>query len=461
MKRWKKPLLALGALLAVAILVGVSVLRSQEGVVKVQTATAVSRTIRAIVNASGQIQPKTYADIDANSIGQVTQLLVKEGDRVRKGQLLAVVQNVQQAADVQAFQAAVRTAVAQYAAAKATLATSKADLANTQAQLNQARANWRRAESLYGDQLISKQEYQTDQTAFDTARAERDLSAAKVRQSAADLLSSGAAIAQAKANLARVKNVFELTQLRSPLDGLVTYLPVHVGDTVVVGIQNQPGSEVMRVANMKIVQADLQVDETDINTVRIGQKATLTIDAYGNRIFPATVTEVGDTAILRSTGQAASVNTGTNTDQAKDFKVVLTLAHPPADVRPGLSCTANIVTATATHAITVPLQAIVERTQAQLDPPRAGAVQAAPPISSGRKPKLIQGVFVLRAGRAVFVPVTTGVTGVDNIQVTKGVRAGDAVVIGPYQALRTMPNHSPVSIDNSLSTATTSSSSSS
>lgn len=458
MKRWKKPLLALGALLAVAILVGVSVLRSQEGVVKVQTATAVRRTIRAIVNASGQIQPKTYADIDANSIGQVTQLLVKEGARVHKGQLLAVVQNVQQAADVKAFQAAVRTAVAQYAAAKATLATSKADLANTQAQMNQARANWSRAESLYGDQLISKQEYQTDQTTFDTARAERDLSAAKVRQSAANLLSSAAAIAQAKANLARVKNVYELTQLRSPLNGLVTYLPVHVGDTVVVGIQNQPGSEVMRVANMKIVQADLQVDETDINSVQIGQKATLTIDAYGNHVFHATVTEVGDTAILRSTGQAASTNTGTNTDQAKDFKVVLTLDHPPADVRPGLSCTANIVTATATHAVTVPLQAIVERTQAQLDPPRDGAVQAAPPATSGRNPKLIQGVFVLRAGHAVFVPVTTGVTGVDNIQVTKGVRPGDAVVIGPYHALRTMPNHSPVRIDNTVSTTSTTSS---
>ncbi|MGH9535238.1 MAG: efflux RND transporter periplasmic adaptor subunit [Terriglobales bacterium] len=450
MKRWKKPIFALCALVVVAILVGVSVERSQAGVVKVQTARAARRTIRAVVTASGQIQPKTYADIDANSIGQVTALLVQEGERVKEGQLLAVVDNVQQAAAVNADRAAVRTALAQYAAAQATLGTSKATVANNEAQLQQARANWRRAESLYGDQLISKQDYQTDETSYDTALAQVNLSKAQVRQSAAGVRSAAAAITQAKASLAGVQHALALTELRSPLNGLVTYLPVHVGDTVVVGIQNQPGSEVMRVADMRVVQADLQVDETDINNIQPGQKATLTIDAFGDRVFTARVTEVGDTAILRSTGEAASVDSGTGSDQAKDFKVVLTLDHPPTHMRPGLSCTANIVTATAPRAVTVPLQAIVERTRAQLDPP-SGAVQAAPP-PSGASPTLIQGLFVLRQGHAVFVPVTTGVTGVDNIQVMNGVKPGDAVVTGPYQALRTMPNHASVRIDNTLPT---------
>lgn len=450
MKRWKKPIIALAALIVVAILVAVSVVRSQAGVVAVQTAAARRQTIRAIVTASGQVQPKTYADIDANSIGQLTELPVKEGQRVQKGQLLAVVDNVQQRATVNSYRAAVRTAVAQYAADQAALATAKADLANTQALLNQARANWRRAESLYGDQLISQQDYQTDQTNFATAQAQRNLSRTKVRQAIADLRSATAAIGQAKANLAGVEHVYALTELRSPLNGIVTYLPVHVGDTVVVGIQNQPGSEVMRVADMSVVQADLQVDETDINNIHLGQKATLKIDAYGDKVFHATVAEVGDTAILRSTGQAASANNGTGSDQAKDFKVVLTLDHPPGNMRPGLSCTANIITATAKNAVTVPLQAIVERTRAQLDPPAAGAgaVQAAAAPVPGQNPQLIQGIFVLRRQHAVFLPVTTGVTGVDNIQVVKGIQPGDEVVIGPYKALRTMPNHSRVRIAN-------------
>lgn len=451
MKRWKKPVFAIGALVVVAILIGVSVVRSQAGVVAVQTAPARRQTISAVVTASGQVQPKTYADIDANSIGQLTELPVKEGQRVKKGQLLAVVDNVQQEATVNSYRAAVRTAVAQYGADQAALATAKASLANTQAELDQAKANWRRAESLYGDQLIALQDYQTDETTFLTAQAQRNVSRAQLKQALATLRSAGAAVAQAKANLAGVEHAYALTELRSPLNGIVTYLPVHVGDTVVVGIQNQPGSEVMRVADMSVVQADLQVDETDINSIEPGQRATLKIDAYGNRVFHATVTEVGDTAILRSTGQAATADNGTGSDQAKDFKVVLTLDHPPADIRPGLSCTADITTATAKNAVTVPLQAIVERTQAQLDPPAAGAVQAAAPNrGGGANPPLIQGIFVLRNRHALFVPVTTGVAGVDNIQVMNGVRPGDAVVIGPYKALRTMPNRSRVKIDNTL-----------
>ncbi|MGH9489326.1 MAG: efflux RND transporter periplasmic adaptor subunit [Terriglobales bacterium] len=455
MKSWKKPVLAIGALIVVAILIGVSVVRSQAGVVAVQTAPARRQTISAVVTASGQVQPKTYADIDANSIGQLTELPVKEGQRVKKGQLLAVVDNVQQEATVNSYRAAVRTAVAQDGADQAALGTAKASLANTQAELDQAKANWRRAESLYGDQLIALQDYQTDETTFLTAQAQRNVSRAQLKQALATLRSASAAVAQAKANLAGVEHAYALTELRSPLNGIVTYLPVHVGDTVVVGIQNQPGSEVMRVADMSVVQADLQVDETDINTIRPGQRATLKIDAYGNGVFHATVTEVGDTAILRSTGQAATANNGTGSDQAKDFKVVLTLDHPPVDIRPGLSCTANITTATAKNAVTVPLQAIVERTQAQLDPPAAGAVQAAAPNpGAGANTPLIQGIFVLRNGRAVFVPVTTGVTGVDNIQIMRGVRPGDRVVIGPYKALRTMPNRSRVKIDNTLPAST-------
>lgn len=452
MKPWKKVLILIVVVVVLGAVIAISVARSQAGIVKVQTAMAVRRNIEAQVTASGQIQPKNHADIAANSIGQVRQLLVKEGDHVRRGELVAIIDNVQQQADVASFQAAVRTAQAQYQAQKAALATNQADLQNATAQLEQAREDWRRAESLYGAQLLSKADYQTKLTAYRAAEAQHDLSAAKVAQARADLLSAQAGIRQATANLKRVQDVYAKTQLRSPLDGLVTYLPVHVGDTVVMGLQNQPGSLVMRVADMSVVTAELQVDETDIVNVKLGQPAQIKIDAYGDQSFPAVVTEVGDTAILRSTGQAASdTTTGSTSDQAKDFKVVLTLTNPPSNIRPGLSCTAKITTATAKDAVAVPLQAVIERDKTELEAPKPGtALAAAPTATAAPAPQPVQGVFVLRQGRAVFVPVTTGVTGVDHIQVLNGIKPGDEVIIGPYRALRTMRNRTPVKVDNSV-----------
>ncbi|MGH9543369.1 MAG: efflux RND transporter periplasmic adaptor subunit [Terriglobales bacterium] len=453
MKPWKKVLLALVVILVLGGIVAVSVARGRASVVKVQTALAARRDIAAQVTASGQIEPKNHADISANSIGQIRQLLVKEGDRVSHGELVAIIDNVQQGADVASFQAAQHTAQAQSEAQKAALATAQADLQNTTAQLNQAREDWQRAESLYGAQLLSKADFQTKQTAYRSALAQRDLSAAKVAQARADVQSAQAAIRQATANLKRVSDVYAKTQLRSPLQGLVTYLPVHVGDTVVMGIQNQPGSLVMRVADMSVVTAELQVDETDIVNVKLGQPAQIKIDAYGDRDFAAHVTEVGDTAILRATGQAASdTNTGSNGDQAKDFKVVLTLDHPPANIRPGLSCTAKITTATAASAVTVPLQAVIERDQADLEARKPGtALAAAAPVAApAAAPQPVEGLFVLRQGKAVFVPVATGVTGVDNIQILRGIKPGEQVIIGPYRALRTMRNYTAVKADNSV-----------
>lgn len=458
MKPWKKWLIFGGVVVVLIALVGISVARSRAAVTTVQTAAAARRDISALVTASGQIEAKNHADIAANSIGQIRQLLVKEGDRVRQGELVAVIDNVQQRADVNSYGAALRTAQAQLASQQAALATARADLQNTAAQLKQARADWRRAESLYGAQLLSTADYQTKETAYQTAVAQHDLSSAKVVQSQADVSSARAAIVQAKANLARVQDVFAKTELRSPLNGLVTYLPVHVGDTVVMGIQNQPGSLVMRVADMSVVTAELQVDETDIVNVKLGQPTTVKIDAYGDRVFPAVVTEVGDTAILRSTGQAVSDSgSGSTGDQAKDFKVVVRLTAPPADIRPGLSCTAKITTATADHAVVVPLQAVIQRAKSDLNPPQPGTAEAAAPTSAtalngAPAPAPIQGLFVVRQGKAVFVPVTTGVTGVDNVQILGGVEPGDQVVIGPYKALQTMKNHSLVKVDNSART---------
>lgn len=445
----KKLLLAVVVLVVLVSVVTVSIRRAHGEVTAVQTAQAQRRDVTALVTASGEITPKNYADISANNIGRITRLLVKEGDHVSKGQLLALQDNVQEGADVAAMQASLKTSEAMYQAQQAGLVTNKAEVQSDKATLDQATQDWQRAQHLYEAQLISKADYQTKKAAFETATAQYRLAQAKVTQAEATLRSNAAGIAQSKANLARASDVLSKTEFRSPLDGIVTYLPIHVGETVVMGIQNQPGSVIMRVADMSLVTAELQVDESDIVNVKLGQPVDLTIDAYGDHKYHGTVTEVGDTAILSSTGQAASSSQGQANQGAKNFKVVVTMTDPPPTIRPGLSCTGKITTAVAPNALSIPIQAVVERDPSQLNPPKKGEAQAAA-LAAKPDQKPEQGVFVIRNNEAVFVPVTTGVTGVDHVQVQSGLQPGDQVVTGPYKALRTMKNHSRIKVDNTV-----------
>lgn len=425
--------------------------------VSVQTGQALVQNIASVVTASGEITPQTYADISpSEGAGQITDLYVKEGDRVTKGELLAKLWNLQQAAAVSGMQASLKTSEANLNAQVAALGTARANIARDQAQLAQASQNWRRTQALYEDQLLSKSDYDTQEAAYKTARAQLQVSEAALKQTQAQVNSLKAQIAQAHANLASAESILSRTEFRSPLNGIVTYLPVHIGDTVVTGIQNSPGSVIMRVADMSTVIADVLVDETDIANVAVGQPATIAIDAFGDKTFPAHVIEVGDTAILRSTGAAATSTTGSDAQQAKDFEVKVQLDDPPSSIRPGLSCTANITTATAKNAVTIPLQAVVERDPSQLKPQNPNAPPQPVSLVAQNTEKPIQGVFVIHPGdgTAVFVPATTGVTGVDRIQVLKGVKAGEEIVTGPYTALRTLANHARIKVDNSLAGAT-------
>ena len=446
----RKLVIFVAILILVAAVVAVTLLRSGRDKVTVQTVRAARQDIAAVVTASGEITPKTYADISPNNVGQITDLYVQEGDRVHKGELLAKLWNVQQAAQVAGMQASIKTGQVNLQAQEAAVGTAQANLASSTALLAQATQNWQRSQALYKDQLLARSDYQSQEAAYKTAVAQVQVSQAALKQSQAQVASQQAQIQQAQSNLRSASDALTRTEFTSPLDGIVTYLPVHVGDTVVMGIQNSPGSVLMRVADMSVVTAEVQVDETDIANVRPGQPATVTIDAFGDQKFPAHVTEVGDTAILRSTGAAASSN-GADAQQAKDFKVVVQLDSPPADIRPGLSSTANITTATAANALAVPLQAVVERDPSQLTPPNPNAPPVPQPVKA-KKEQPIQGIFVVDPSTqtANFVPVATGITGVDHIQVLTGLKPGQEVVTGPYSALRTLANHAKVKVDNSV-----------
>jgi HlyD family secretion protein len=451
MSTWKKIAIGAGVVVLLSAIVGFTVYQSHKNVVTVQTGKAQRMDLVAIVSASGEIKPKTYVNIGANAFGKITKLYVREGDRVKRGQMLAQLENVQPAADMDATQASLEAARTDAVAAEAALNTAGADLNRAKSDAERSDLDWSRAQGLYKDALISKSDYDMQKAAHQTAVAGLAQAEARVAQAKAQKESADRRIGQAGANLTHAADVLKKTTYQAPFDGVITNLPVREGETVVIGIQNSPGSTLMTLADMSVITAEVKVDETDIVNVQMGQPAQVTIDAIPKKIFKALVTEIGDNAIVRSTGVSTSQQT-TASQEAKDFKVVVTLQDPPEDLRPGLSATAKITTATRGNALTVPIQALTVRRQADLiSKDEKGSVQAAAPEASKDKDKdsqEIQGVFVLRNHKAEFVPVDTGIAGTTDIEVIKGLKEGDEIITGSYKVLRTLRPGSSIKVDN-------------
>jgi HlyD family secretion protein len=454
MKTWKKALIGVGVVLVLGIFVGVTVYQSHKNLVTVQTGKAQKQSLSSVVSASGEVKPKTDVNIGANAFGKIIKLHVREGDQVKRGQVLAQLENVQSTADVDANKASLSAAETDYIAADAALQTSRADLNRAQSDADHARLDWERAQGLYKDALIAKQDYDTKKAAWESAESGLAQAKARIDQAKAQKDSAQRHISQNQANLTRVSDVLQKTIYAAPYDGVVTNLPVREGETVVMGIQNAPGSTLMTIADMSVITAEVKVDETDIVNVKMGQTAEVTIDAIPRKIFHGTVTEIGDNAMVRSTGVSTSQATSTS-EEAKDFKVVVTLTDPPPDLRPGLSVTAKITTATRSDVVSIPIQALTVRNPADLVTKDAakgsGSVQAAAPAttSAGKQKEEIQGVFVIRNKKAEFVPVDTGISGTTDIEVLKGLKEGDEVITGSYKVLRTLKPGTSVKIDNS------------
>ncbi len=428
MKLWKKIAIGAGVAVLLAIIVGFTVHQSSKNVVTVQTGKVQRQDLATVVSASGEIKPKTYVNVGANAFGKITHLYVKEGDHVKKGQLLAQLENVQSSADVNATEASLQAAQTDALAADANLKTSEADLRRAQADYDRNKLDWERAQSLYKDGLIAKSDFDSRKNAWATADAGLVQAEARVAQAKAQKDSSAKHISQSRANLTRVTDVLQKTSYIAPYDGVVKNLPVREGETVVMGIQNAPGSTLMTIADMSVITAEVKVDETDIVNVKLGQPAEVSIDAIPKKIFHGTVSEIGNNAIVRSSGVSTSQQ-ATASEEAKDFKVVVNLHDAPADLRPGLSTTAKITTATRSNALALPIQALTLRTKQQIEqqsnPP--GSVYAAAPAEKEvalktKKGDDVQGVFVIRSKKAMFIPVSTGITGTTEMEVLDGLR---------------------------------------
>ena len=469
MKTKWKVLLAIFVLILIAGGVYASMQYQKRGVVTVQTGRVLTEDLASIVTASGEVKPKNYINIGANQQGELTAIMVKEGDHVRKGQLLAEVENTQSTADVQAQKAALSSAEADSAASEAAvkasddnIATFEASVARTKADLEKANVDYRRAEQLFGAKLIAKQDYDQRKAAFDAAKAAVDEAVARVvqaqaqrAQSFAQAASSQKRIAQVQAALSRFSDVLKKHNSFAPIDGIVTNLPVRVGETVVPGVQNSAASTIMTIADMSLITAEVKVDETDIVNVKLNQLADVTIDAIPNKTFKGHVIEIGNTAIVRSTGVAAS-QSNTSSQEAKDFKVVIAIDNPPDDIRPGLSCTGKITTATRSNVMAIPIQALTVRQKGDLekkkkdDPASASKTAEVPdPAKEKAMKEEIQGVFTITAdGKALFQKVETGITGATDIEVTSGLKPGQEIITGTYQVIRTLRNETRVKIDN-------------
>jgi len=458
MKKWKKVLIGIGVLAVIAIVVTYSVNQANKDVVTVQTGKVTKADLTSLVTASGEIKPKTYANVGGEGFGKVVDLKVKEGDRVKRGDFLLRLENIQATADVEAQTASTGASEASIKSAEANYRSTQAELNQRKADFDRAKADWERAKQLYEGELIAKSEYDSKKASFDGAAASIEATTARLQQNRAELDRARSTNEQTRAVLTRTRDVLRKTTYTAPIDGVVTYIAVRVGENVVMGIQNSPGSYLMTISDMSLVTAEVKVDETDIVNVKFGQDCDVTIDAAPGKIFKGKVTEVGTQAVLRTSGLATSQTT-TGTQEAKDFKVVIALTNPPENIRPGLSTTAKIKTAEKQAVLSIPMQALAVRTRKDLEDAQKEAskkgvtsvtLAAAKTAEKGTDPKKeeIQGVFVIEKGKAVFKPVQTGITGVTDIEVTEGLKDGEEIVTGSYKALRTLKHGAPVKVDN-------------
>jgi len=394
----KKWLILIGVLVVAGLVVGN--LRHKGGkAVAVETAQVGRKDLVETVTASGSLTPKRKVDVSANTMGRITRLAVAEGDTVQAGQVLLEIDPVEAASAVRAAEASVTTARADQALADATAAKSAKDL--------------ERLEELHRGGVATDEQLDAARTTLTVDRARAD--AARAR------------LAQARANLDKAAHDLDKVTITAPMSGVVTRLDVEEGENAVMGTLNVAGTVLLVISDLSTMEAEVDVDETEVVRVAVGQPVRVEIDAFPDTTFAGVVTEVGNSPIYTSTGQNR---------QAVDFKVTVTLTDDVPGVRPGLSAKADIRVASADQALALPIGAVTVREW----PPRPraerrrGRPRAAAPDSVEREER--EGVFRIQDGTAEFVPVTLGITGEDDFQALAGVEAGWTIVTGPFRELR-------------------------
>lgn len=395
------------------------------------------RDLESLVSASGKIDPRRSVNISAQSIGRVTRIGVREGDRVTAGQFLLQIDPV-------SAQSAVRRDEAGVAGARTSLEQSRVTVQSARASLDIARQAYKRQQELWDAGLTTRENLEKAEAEVQMRESDINARQQEIKTREEQVRQQEAGLSSSRYNLAQVR--FE-----SPFDGIVTRRNVEEGENVVMGTMNNAGTVLLTVADMSVIEAEIEVDETDIPLVQIGQKASVTIDAIDGKTFPGHVTEIGNSPI-QATGAATGTRTATN------FKVVVTLDEVSPEIRPGFTCTAEISTATKSNAVAVPIQALTVReleydkagavvprlrpaptSRFSFGAPAAEATQALPTeLPVGHTRKEVEGVFVIRDGKAQFQIVQVGIAGERYFEVTSGLKEGDRVITGPFDSVRNL-----------------------
>jgi len=471
MSKKKKIGIVIAAVIVLAGIIGFSVnaRRKDETLVQLEKVDLRDKLI-AKVSATGEIKPKEYVELQSEIAGVITQVYVKEGDVVEKGDILLRIDPIQTETEsrVQASvldisrndalnqRAGIELQQTNVERDRSSVRVSEAELNRAQKNLEIAKASFVRKQELYEDNLISKDVYDvakadliTSETALISAEARLDQAKAQLavtevvlQQARNSYKASESRVNQNSALYARTQDLLAKTVIRSPLGGVITKLNVEVGERAVPGTLNNPLATLMEIADLSVIEAEVEVDETDIVNVKVGQEAEVKVDALPDTPLKGLVTEVGNSAITQATSQ----------QEAKDFKVVIQLTSPPKSLRPGLSCTAEVTTAIREKIVAIPLQALTVR-EFEIDD-KGGMIKPPPPTAAKdkkkaeakpadnkakkREKKEFQGVFVVKSGKAEFVQVTTGVTGDTDIEILSGLKPGTEIVTGSFKTLRTL-----------------------
>lgn len=411
----------------------------REPVLTVTTETIRERDLDAIVSASGKIQPKRLVNVSADTPGRVVDLAVNEGDRVKKGQFLLQI-------DPRSLRTRVDSGAASLGAAEASLEQTRQAVQTARVQLDQAQKNLARQQELWQQQLTTREALE---------RAENDVRGAQsaLQEREKQVTAQAARLGQERAGLESARYDLSKVRIESPIDGIVTRRNIQEGETAVIGTMNNPGTVLLTLADMSVIQAEIEVDETNIPHVRFGQRATIVIDALPEKTFTGRVTEIGNSPI-QTTGAAAGSR------QATNFKVVVVVEDDIPDVRPGFTCTADITTATRKGVTAVPIPAVAVRElvydangQIVRQPPNPGRRRTAEPVAApselepGQTRKETEGAFVVRDGQVAFVPIKMGIAGDRYFEVLEGLKPGDQVVTGPYNSVRGIADGDPVRVN--------------
>ncbi len=385
-KKKKKFIFIAAAIVIIFAFVFFNLKAQREKTVKVTVEKVKKQDLTATVSASGEVKPKKNVNISAHVSGRIIKISVEEGQRVKSGDFLLKLDSTQ----YEAYADRDRAMIHAY----------KAELTKADAQLKKDENFFKRQKKLYDEKLISGEQLEAAETQYDISKAQHEAIRFQIKQ--------------AEASLQSTLDTLSKTVYHSPIEGIITSLRIEEGEIAMIGTMNNPGTVLMTIADLSVMEVEVEVDETDVIGLKLGQDADIKIDALPDQTIKGKVTEIGSSALQKST----------SSQESKDFKVVITLENPPQDLKPGLSASADIITAKKTDVLAIPISALVSREKKEEDQKKEDEQE--------------EGIYIVKDSRVKFHPIKKGIMGELMIEVTWGLEEGQEVVTGPYNALRTL-----------------------